>query len=68
MPWIDTLWVKNKLFSRLRAARWSPMVDFAMKRQAKRLDGASEKDGLNQHDFLSRFIAAMDKDPSIPKW
>ena len=44
------------------------MVDFATKRQIERIGGASEKGGLNERDFLSRFIAAMDKDPSIPKW
>lgn len=68
MPWIDKLWVKNALISRLRAARWSPMVDFAMKRQIERLSAADQGDDLNNRDFLSRFIAAMDKDPSIPKW
>ena len=68
MPWVDRLWVKNPLISRLRPARWSPMVDFASKMQAERLGVAGDKGGVNEHDFLSRFIAAMDKDPSIPKW
>lgn len=44
------------------------MVDFAMKRQIERLSGAGENGNLNNRDFLSRFIAAMEKDPSIPKW
>lgn len=68
MPWLDKLWAKNKFVSRLRPARWSPMVEFAMKRQVERLSAVGKEEGLNQRDFLSRFIAAMDKDPSIPKW
>ncbi|ERF68113.1 hypothetical protein EPUS_06924 [Endocarpon pusillum Z07020] len=58
----------NSFISRLRPARWSPMVEFAMKRQVERLSAVGKEEGLNQRDFLSRFIAAMDKDPSIPKW
>ena len=44
------------------------MINFAMKRQTERLSGNGEKGSLNNRDFLSRFIAAMDKDPAIPKW
>ena len=68
MPWLDKLWVKNSFISRLRPARWSPMVEFAIKRQVERLSAVGKDKDLNQHDFLSRFITAMDKDPSIPKW
>lgn len=33
MHWLDSLWVKNKLVSLLRPAKWSPMVQFANKRE-----------------------------------
>ncbi|XXH04088.1 hypothetical protein Hte_010499 [Hypoxylon texense] len=65
MPWLDSLWVKNKIVSCLRPAKWSPMVRFANKcEEERRAMSASEK--ANDRDFLSRFLAALDKDPSIP--
>ncbi|KAK3387414.1 cytochrome P450 [Podospora didyma] len=68
MPWIDSIWVKNKLLSRMRPAKWSPMVQFANKREEeRRAMSAADKD-KNDRDFLSRFVAAMEKDPSIPPW
>lgn len=71
MPWLDSMWVKNKIVSRLRPAKWSPMVQFASKREEERraLTG-SEKEAsqANNRDFLSRFLAALEKDPSIPPW
>jgi cytochrome P450 len=39
-----------------------------MKRQEERLQQSIETNNLNSRDFLSRFIDAMEKDPSIPKW
>ncbi|KAK4235918.1 cytochrome P450 [Achaetomium macrosporum] len=70
MPWLDSLWVKNKLVSRMRPAKWSPMVQFANKREEeRRAMSAEDKDKErrgNNRDFLSRFVAAMEKDPSIP--
>ena len=68
MPWIDRLWVKNPILSRLRPAHYSPMVDFAIKRQEERLRDPEVKSSANDRDFLSRFIESMEKDPSIPKW
>ncbi|KAH8785751.1 cytochrome P450 [Diaporthe sp. PMI_573] len=71
MPWFDSLWVKNKLVSRLRPARWSPMVQFANKREEERraLSSPEKSTGQgNDRDFLSRFLAALEKDPSIPPW
>ncbi|KAI0405419.1 putative benzoate 4-monooxygenase cytochrome P450 [Xylaria palmicola] len=73
IPWLDMLWVKNKAVSRLRPAKWSPMVLFANKREEERRalsTGTSEgkPSQVNDRDFLSRFQAAMDKDPSIPRW
>ncbi|KAI0194227.1 putative benzoate 4-monooxygenase cytochrome P450 [Astrocystis sublimbata] len=73
--YVAVLWVKNPLISRLRPARWSPMVQFANKREAERRamasagHVASSNDvKVNDRDFLSRFQAALDKDPSIPRW
>lgn len=47
------------------------MVQFANKREEERraLSG-SEKEAsqANDRDFLSRFLAALEKDPSIPPW
>ncbi|OTA92375.1 hypothetical protein M434DRAFT_325550 [Hypoxylon sp. CO27-5] len=71
MPWLDSLWVKNTFVSRLRPAKWSPMVQFANKREEeRRAMSASEKEHseANDRDFLSRFLAALGKDPSIPPW
>ncbi|KAI1772662.1 cytochrome P450 [Hypoxylon cercidicola] len=71
MPWLDSLWVKNKFVSRLRPAKWSPMIEFANKREdERRAMSASEKmnSQANDRDFLSRFLAALDKDSSIPPW
>ena len=70
MPWLDQIWTKNKLVSLLKPARYSPMVDFAMTRQKERLGKVVEGglDEVNDKDFLSRFIQAMNKDSSIPQW
>ncbi|KAI1085995.1 cytochrome P450 [Rostrohypoxylon terebratum] len=68
MPWLDLLWVKNTVVSRLRPARWSPMVRFANKREEERRAIKSKNSQTNDRDFLSRFLAALDKDPSIPSW
>lgn len=71
MPWLDRLWVKNPYISRLRPAGWNAMAAFAAARQQERAE--IEKSGdpeaaLNESDFLSRFLAAKRKDPSIPDW
>ncbi|KAI9688878.1 MAG: hypothetical protein M1822_001235 [Bathelium mastoideum] len=69
MPWLDKIWVKNKFVSRLKPARYSPMVDFASKQQEKRLEKSGLENGsLNEKDFLARFIDCQQKDPSLPKW
>lgn len=47
------------------------MVQFASKREEERLAlTGSEKEAskANDRDFLSRFLAALEKDPSIPPW
>ncbi|KAI0542541.1 putative benzoate 4-monooxygenase cytochrome P450 [Xylaria digitata] len=73
IPWLDSLWVKNTVVSRLRPAKWSPMVLFANKREEERrafsADNSEKGDiQFNDRDFLSRFQAALNKDPSIPRW
>ncbi|KEY71920.1 hypothetical protein S7711_09122 [Stachybotrys chartarum IBT 7711] len=68
LPWVDSLWVKNPIVSRLRPASWSPMVAFAVKQQNEREAKMAAGEPVNSKDFLSRFLAAMEKDPSIPKW
>jgi Cytochrome P450 len=71
MPWLDRLWVKNPIISRMRPPGWNAMAAFALARQKERDE--VEKFGnpeaaRNQSDFLSRFLAAKQKDPSIPDW
>lgn len=47
------------------------MVQFANTREEERLAlTGSEKAAsqANDRDFLSRFLAALEKDPSIPPW
>lgn len=45
------------------------MVQFAVKRQEEREEQlATGKKDYNNRDFLSRFLDAMSKDPSIPPW
>ncbi|KAJ4415485.1 hypothetical protein N0V82_007287 [Gnomoniopsis sp. IMI 355080] len=73
IPWLDSLWVKNKIVSRLRPAKWSPMVQFANKCEAERraVPASVEekpKSLVNHQDFLSRFLAALKKDPTLPGW
>jgi cytochrome P450 len=68
MPWLDTLWVKNPIVSRLRKSGYSAMAAFAAARQKERADREANDQQLNNRDFLSRFMAARKKDPSIPEW
>lgn len=67
IPWVDHIWSKNPLVSRLRQSKGSPMVQFAKKREAERMNNAGGSD-YDTRDFLSRFMGAMEKDSSIPPW
>ncbi|KAI1080452.1 cytochrome P450 [Whalleya microplaca] len=73
MPWLDSLWFKNKVVSHLRPTKWSPMIQFANKREEERRAMSTSTSG-NEHsqgttqDFLSRFLTAMEKDPFLPAW
>lgn len=44
------------------------MVKFAMKQQEERERQIAAGKHVNDKDFLARFLAAMEKDASIPKW
>jgi cytochrome P450 len=72
MPWLDKIWVKNPIVSRLLPEKNSPVVMFALARAKERIaekqvDAASSS-GYNSKDFMSCFLAARAKDPSIPEW
>lgn len=47
---------------------WSPMVRFAVKQQEEREAQKSAEQVVSEKDFLARFLAALEKDPTIPKW
>lgn len=78
MPWLDKIWVKNPFVSRLLPAKNSPVVMFALARAQERIaekqvlgsgsGDAAASSGYNSKDFMSRFLAARAKDPSIPEW
>ena len=73
IPWVDMLWTKNPIKQRLGSVRVNPVVEFGVARARERQEkiktvGGVEKadSSLNEQDFLSRFLAATRKDPSIP--
>ncbi|KAI0024608.1 cytochrome P450 [Xylariomycetidae sp. FL0641] len=71
MPWLDRLWVKNSYLSRLLPEKNNPVVAFALARAHERGNIHDEKTGAqayNAKDFMSRFLEARVKDPSIPEW
>jgi cytochrome P450 len=74
MPWLDKIWVKNQFVSRLLPAKNSPVVMFALARAQERIAEKQDSDSpdvassYNSKDFMSRFLAARAKDPSIPEW
>lgn len=78
MPWLDKIWVKNPIISRFLPAKNSPVVMFALERAQERVaekmtensngHGAFPSSGYNSKDFMSCFLAARAKDPTIPEW
>ncbi|CAI7666743.1 unnamed protein product [Penicillium bialowiezense] len=74
MPWLDRIWVKNPFVSRLLPEKNSPVVMFALARAQERIaeklhgSGSQDASGYNSKDFMSRFLDARAKDPSIPEW
>ncbi|KAJ5649898.1 benzoate 4-monooxygenase cytochrome P450 [Penicillium longicatenatum] len=71
IPWVDWLWAKNPLLERFRSKKVNPVVAFALARAAERQNQSKEVatgEELNSRDFLSRFLEAIEKDPSIPPW
>jgi hypothetical protein len=69
MPWLDYLVFKNPILHKVRKEKASPVVTFAMARTKERLEELENNKGktIKDRDFLSGFINAMSKDPSIPK-
>lgn len=69
ITWVDRLWTKNPILQRIQTVQANPIVAFAIARAQER-QGVSqdidEKSDLNSRDFLSRFLEALRKDPSIP--
>ena len=74
MPWVDLVWTKNPILQRFKAVSKNAVVGFAMERAKERQlqnekEGVDEKgEELNDQDFLSRFLGAIKKDPSIPPY
>lgn len=74
MPWLDKIWAKNSFVSRMLPEKSSPVVSFAMARAHERAgtnpiqDGEKSTTGINSRDFMSRFLEARAKDPTIPEW
>ena len=74
MPWTDYLCYKNPILGRFRPRSTSPIIAFATARAQERQsmpaeiakDIGKEEEDLNGRDFLSRFIEAKQKDPSLP--
>ncbi|KAL4783817.1 cytochrome P450 [Aspergillus varians] len=64
MPWLDYFWKRNPLLP--SSAKPNPIIEFGVARIKERLQ-LSEKhpDRVNSRDFLSRFIAAKDKNCNI---
>lgn len=71
IPWVDWLWAKNPLLEPFRSKKVNPVVAFALarvaERQSQNKEGSTGEE-LNNKDFLSRFLDAIEKDPSIPPW
>ncbi|KFY63720.1 hypothetical protein V496_03747 [Pseudogymnoascus sp. VKM F-4515 (FW-2607)] len=76
MPWLDSIWTKNPIVQYLKAAKPNAIVGFALAQTKERLEAEKEKAAsdsgltkeLNNRDFLSRFLEALEKDKSIPPW
>jgi hypothetical protein len=69
MPWLDYLFFKNPILYKVKKEKASPVVTFAMARANERLEQLEKhkEKTIKDRDFLSGFINAMSKDPSIPK-
>nr|Q0CRQ3.2 RecName: Full=Cytochrome P450 monooxygenase ATEG_03631; AltName: Full=Azasperpyranone A biosynthesis cluster A protein ATEG_03631 [Aspergillus terreus NIH2624] len=72
MPWLDKLWTNNPIQRWRRGGGASPGAAFAMARVEERreLQRTTNKNDwhFNTRDFLSRFMEAEAKDPSIPPY
>lgn len=71
MPWLDFLFEKNPVLQYLKTYQVNPIVAFANARASERKSMKEENNQdpkLNNRDFLSRFLEAIEKDPTIPPW
>lgn len=74
IPWVDSLWAKNPILQYLKCVSANPVVAFGVERARERQQQIGAKDDaitdnhLNNPDFLSKFLNAMKKDPSIPSF
>jgi cytochrome P450 len=72
IPWVDSLWVKNPILQRFKGVSANPVVAFGVERARERQqqneikEHETRDENLNDQDFLSRFLAAIKKDPTIP--
>jgi hypothetical protein len=72
IPWVDSLWTKNPILQRFKGVSANPVVAFGVQRAQERQQQSEIKDdepkdeSLNDQDFLSRFLVAIKKDPTIP--
>ena len=72
IPWVDWLWMKIPILQRYGSVKRNRIFEFGIARveERRRKIGFKNDDGeiteLNDRDFLSRFLQAMEKDPSIP--
>lgn len=72
VPWVDSLWAKNPILQRFKKVSANPVVAFGVERARERQlqnetkDDAIKAGNLNDQDFLSRFLGAINKDPTIP--
>jgi hypothetical protein len=69
MPWLDYFFFKNPILHKVKKEKASPVVTFAMARANERLEELekNKEKTIKDRDFLSGFINALSKDPSIPK-
>jgi hypothetical protein len=68
IPWVDLLWEKNPIYQHFKMVTPNPVVQFGIERvQERQNEDEDDNEGQrNGKDFLSRFLGAIKKDPTIP--
>ncbi|KAK5652181.1 hypothetical protein OQA88_10824 [Cercophora sp. LCS_1] len=70
IPWADKFLLKNPLLRWLRPEKVAPIPAFALARARERANVSEDEKAdtiYNSKDFMSRFIEARSKNPSIPE-